>query len=792
MVDKSKGTVKPLPQANSGSTQYTSQYSGYGYANPGGYTPGIVTGGPSDWFGPLNPQAPSAPPEVAGRQFDFPSGYNLNIQPRAYEPIKFSDLRALAENYDVLRIIIETRKDQMCRLRWNIKPRENAYGKKLTAPDDPVLTEIRDFFTMPDGEQFWDAWLREILEDLFVIDAPTLFTRRSRGGKLLGLDPIDGSTVKRVIDNHGRTPQAPLIAYQQDLHGLPAVNYTTSDLIYRPRNVRSHKVYGYSPVEQVVMTINIAMRRQIFLLQYYTEGNVPEALIGAPEGWSVNQIKEFQTWFDSVLAGETGARRRARFIPGGMGKNIFNTKEGALTDITDEWLTRICCFAFSIAPTPFIKQINRATAESQKDQATEEGLAPIQMWVKSLIDYIIWKEWKRRDIEFGWEIPDDINAKDQADVLNGYVKTGVFSINMALDRLGEDPIEGGDQHLALLPTGWVPIAPTNQFGASGGANGPGQVNPDVQGKGNVKPRTGKDPVDTAPPKEPGGPDPKIKPIKEVSKAAVIPFGIGLSKVSIKLLSAPTDRETMVHARQGMEKVLTKTLAKMGKQAHTQIVGALRVLNKSSLFDQPAARMVAQTVDLTGFRDTPAEIVGYIRDVTTDAAEYITSGYGADNVAVAGQVNDWSVTRSASLVGLEYDNMGMLIPDISLDMSIDLSTVNMIERQIAAGMIEGLTGTQVADGIEATVFGADRAVLITNAELLRANSAGMQIGAEALGSIGMVAKKSWQTSGDSKVCQGICAENELDGFITMDSSFSSGDQFTPGHPRCRCQTIIQVA
>ncbi len=44
---------------------------------------------------------------------------------------------------------------------------------------------------------------------------------------------------------------------------MPAVNYSARDIIYRPRNVRAHKVYGYSPVQQVLMTVNIAGVRRI-------------------------------------------------------------------------------------------------------------------------------------------------------------------------------------------------------------------------------------------------------------------------------------------------------------------------------------------------------------------------------------------------------------------------------------------------------------------------------------------------------------------------------------------------
>jgi len=42
-----------------------------------------------------------------------------------------------------------------------------------------------------------------LLEDLFVIDAPTLWRQRARGGELVALHPLDGATIKRVIDDWG-------------------------------------------------------------------------------------------------------------------------------------------------------------------------------------------------------------------------------------------------------------------------------------------------------------------------------------------------------------------------------------------------------------------------------------------------------------------------------------------------------------------------------------------------------------------------------------------------------------
>jgi len=332
---------------------------------------GIARGSGADWFGPLDPLKPIAPPDVAGRRFDFPPGYNLVTRPRAYEPVGFAELRGFADAYDVLRLVIETRKDQMERQRWRIRPRDphlTGWRRKTAAIDADMsarIAALEQFFQKPDGATRWKTWLRSLLEDMFVIDAATLYCQRTRSGQLCALQQLDGATIKRVIDDWGRTPQPyrnpnplPLAgegwegewvfppAYQQVLKGLPAVNYSARDIIYRPRNVRAHRVYGYSPVQQVLMTVNIALRRQLWQLDYYSEGSIPDALIGVPQGWTPDQIKQFQDYWDTEFAGDLAKRRRAKFVPGDTAVKVHQTKEPEQKNDFDEWLARIICYAF--------------------------------------------------------------------------------------------------------------------------------------------------------------------------------------------------------------------------------------------------------------------------------------------------------------------------------------------------------------------------------------------------------------------------------------------------------------
>jgi Phage portal protein len=431
---------------------------------------GISRGTGADWFGPLNPLAPTAPPEVAGRRFDFRPGYNLLQQPRAYEPVSFEKLRQFADACDLLRLVIETRKDQMERQRWTIKPRDPVLRRMSTRPAEMQsrIDSAIAFLRKPDGYASWKSWVRSLLEDMFVIDAATLYCQRTRGGRLMALHQLDGATIKRVIDDWGRTPMpyrgadGALVlppAYQQVLKGLPAVNYSTRDIIYRPRNVRSHKVYGYSPVQQVMLTVQIALRRQMWQLDYYTEGSIPDALIGVPSTWTVQQIRDFQDYWDTEFSGDLAKRRRAKFVPGEVARGVHQTKEPDQKNVFDEWLARVICYAFSVSPQWAVSLMNRATAKEHSDQAQEEGLEPTKEWVKDLCDDVIADELDSSDLELAWVEEDDIDPTKHETILEGRVKVGAITLNEFRDNIGLERYadEAANRPMAMTPQGYVPI-----------------------------------------------------------------------------------------------------------------------------------------------------------------------------------------------------------------------------------------------------------------------------------------------------------------------------------------------
>lgn len=166
-----------------------------------------ITGvAPENFFGPSQPLQPAAQERSEGRAFDYPVGVNLRVQPRNTEYTPFSMMRQLADGYDLLRLVIETRKDQIKSFDWEVVPTDDKANADALASQ---IKAVSDFLQMPDLEHSWDDWLSIFVEDLLVIDAVAVYPAMNRGGKVMALELIDAATITRKIGVDGRTPLPP-------------------------------------------------------------------------------------------------------------------------------------------------------------------------------------------------------------------------------------------------------------------------------------------------------------------------------------------------------------------------------------------------------------------------------------------------------------------------------------------------------------------------------------------------------------------------------------------------------
>lgn len=688
----------------------------------------FVSTGSTDWFGPRDPMPPVAPENVAGRALDYQTGYNQNLTPRALEPVSFTQLRVLAESYDLMRLVIETRKDQVSRMKWNVKHRD------VNKQPDARTDKINKFLLQPDRDHDWDVWVRALVEDMLVIDAATIYPRKTRGGELYALDLVDGATIKRVIGQDGRTPmEGP--AYQQVLKGVVAADFTRDELMYRMRNWRVHRIYGYSPVEQVITTVNIALRRQMNQLQYYTEGNVPEALIGVPENWTTEQIRQFQTYWDDLMEGNTAKRRHAKFVPGGM--EYQPTKESVLKDQYDEWLARIICMAFSISPNAFIAQMNRATAEVSAHTALEEGLAPVMTWIKNTMDAVLAQHFDAADLEFDWVEEVNLDATTRAAVHKTYIEAGVLTPDEVRQELGRD---------ALTPEEKEGIAARKAPPAIGAPPGDDDDDDEAKGEylGSLMKRS--------------APRPKaqrLAPINRERKAAKSAEKAILSAIEAAFASV-------------LDEAIEAT-AKVGKAASEgeQIAGALR---------------------LAGFDALADALADIFMDLVKDAGKQALTQIDMNTPEMLALVNEkaveWAKDHAAELVGKKWVN-GKLVDNPNAVYRIDQVTRDGVRSLVDQAMANGWSNDRLASALkDSYAFSASRAELIAVTETAFADVQGNMIAYEESG---VVVGKRWIVGSAEKLCE-ICADNAAQGVIPFDKQFASGRLAPPAHPRCRCDVL----
>ena len=408
------------------------------------------------WFGPGTPVPPVAPSGTQPRQYDYPLAINQTWMPRAGEKVGFPHLRMLADGNYLIRALIDRIKARVTTKGWHFRlkplPGEYLAHTKDRSNQDYRVAYLTRFFESPDSEHDFSEWLSMLLEDKLVIDAATLEVQRTRGGGIVNLLPIDGATINILVDVNGRRPRAPMLAYRQIIKGLPAVSMVDgipdspdhAQVLYMPSHVRTHRLYGLSPVEETASIIMTMIYKTAFHQDFYSDSDIPLSYMQMPENMSTPEMIRLVREMESAMAGSL--QQRMRIYPVPFGSEIKLLKVEEFNGLLEEWCARIFCYVLGETATPFIKQNNRATAQQADDTREESGEAPLLAWIKGRIDRMVQRHdvFNAPDIEFVWDEEAETNPLIQAQVDQINVAIHTRTPNELRQRDGLSPIDGGD------------------------------------------------------------------------------------------------------------------------------------------------------------------------------------------------------------------------------------------------------------------------------------------------------------------------------------------------------------
>lgn len=465
-------------------------YQQYGNSEPLPRNP-ILPGIP---FGPGQPLIPGAinPIGASGRpdprRYEYQTAQNINITPTKLVP--FDTLRASADQIDILRRCVEVLKNKMVGLDWDITLADSA-SEKIVAESggDHVramakarekytdeIARLRSFWENPDranGLTFSD-WLMLSLEEILVLDAWAVWPQMAINGDLYGLQVLDGSTIKPLLDDRGMRPMPPNPAFQQILYGFPRSEFMTTneneqadgefssdELAYMIRNRRTFTVYGYSPVERSLPLADLYLRRQQWLRQEYTEGVLPELLFTTDGNFGNNPelLKAYENVFNDDLSGQTAQRLRARFLPAGLEPHQFEGYGERFKDVLDQYLVTSITGHFGVLPSEigFIPSTGLGGGghqDGEGESAELIGLMPLANWISKMLTNLSYTYLGMpRELEFKL-MPsmrqDTLNNATRDDILT---RGGKKTINEARAELGLPLLDTPEADMPIFVAG---------------------------------------------------------------------------------------------------------------------------------------------------------------------------------------------------------------------------------------------------------------------------------------------------------------------------------------------------
>ena len=406
------------------------------------------------------------------RRYEYQVAQNINVATEQ-KLVPFKTLRGAAEQIDIVRRCIEVLKSKITGIDWDIVIAEDASEKiiseiggdhvrAMAQARDKFADEIyrcRTFWENPDkanGYTFID-WLMVSLEEILVLDAWAIWPQRTVGGDLYGLQVLDGSTIKPLLDDRGMRPIAPNAAYQQILYGFPRSEFTAQndnpeadgeftadELAYLIRNRRAMSVYGNSPVERCLPVADLYLRRQQWLRAEWTDGVLPELMFKVDPDFGNDPIllRQLENSLNDDLAGQTEQRKRARVLPAGFDPVQFDGYGEKFKEILDTYLVTSICGHFGVMPTEIGFSGHGGLGNSghqmgEQQSAQQIGVGPLVTWLSKMLTNLSYSYLGMpRELEFKFMIDEGRDNESEAKRADIELRGATRTINERRSELG--------------------------------------------------------------------------------------------------------------------------------------------------------------------------------------------------------------------------------------------------------------------------------------------------------------------------------------------------------------------
>jgi len=367
--------------------------------------------------------------------------------------------RHWAEHSEWVAGAVNIRRSQVSSAEWGIEPFDNTkpYSKRLAK-------KIYDFVSQPNpAVDGFRGFIEPVVEDILTLDAGCIELVRNLRGQLVEMWGVDGGEIRVNAMWDGNPDEERYYWFPTGVMEQRA-QWLNEDFIYMISRPRTYSPVGLSNMETLKLTIEAELygheynRRQV-------AGAAPDGVMNLGEGVTKDQVREFQSFFESEVAGKgaigfIGGSKGADWIP------FRNTNREMQFLEWQTYLVRKIAVVFGLSPQDLgiTFDVNRSTAEVQLQTSEDRGLRPLMTMLQDYVTQeVVWdKSFGGRENNLAFRFT-ALNLKEttaKADI-NKMALSGVpwKTVNEARIEDGREPL-GDDQYDQLMmvtPTGAVSL-----------------------------------------------------------------------------------------------------------------------------------------------------------------------------------------------------------------------------------------------------------------------------------------------------------------------------------------------
>ncbi|MFX0084297.1 MAG: phage portal protein [Candidatus Hodarchaeota archaeon] len=330
------------------------------------------------------------------------------------------------------------------------------------------MEEIEALLSNPnEKDESFESIRRKVLTDILKFDAGAVEIVYDTAGKPAELYDLPGHLIRLNVDKHGCFDKPDEAYAQLPINtlgsGKEIVYFKQKEVIYFIANPQSGSVYGLSPLESLVNSVEADLNASEYNASFFENNAEPSGIVQVG-GLSKAALKRFKTYWKQQFKGPKKAHKilalNAKTIDF---KKISESQKDMQFMEYQKWLLQKILSVYKVKPFVLgiidetTGKLNSAEQWNAFKEAAIDPLLSLESYLYTT--KLIQAGFGYDDVELRFEEQDIRDEKQTAEIVEKLVKSGVLTINEARRiYYGLDKVDYGDSPFLLKAQSAAPIA----------------------------------------------------------------------------------------------------------------------------------------------------------------------------------------------------------------------------------------------------------------------------------------------------------------------------------------------